>query len=78
MKTLPNKRFGTIAVEKGFITKNQLFEALKIQTKENIEKGKHRLLGQILIEKKLLTLSQVEIIVETMNQQIIYMTSAGR
>ena len=78
MKTLPNKRFGTIAVEKGFITKNQLFEALKIQTKENIEEGKHRLLGQILIEKKLLTLSQVEIIVETMNQHIIYMTSAGR
>jgi hypothetical protein len=78
MKTQPQKRFGTIAVEKGFITEDQLFLALKIQAKENLEKEKHRLLGQILIEQGLLSISQVEEILEIMNQQIMYMISAGR
>jgi hypothetical protein len=78
MKTQPHKRFGTIAVEKGFITEDQLFQALKIQTKENIEKDTHRLLGQILIDEKMLSVAQVEEILEIMNQQMIYMISAGR
>ena len=73
-----HKRFGSIAVEKGFITKNQLFQALKIQAKENLEEGKHRLIGEILMDEGLLTASQVDEILETMNQQIMYMISAGR
>ena len=35
------KRFGLIAVEKGFITAEQLVEAFKVQVLEEIEKGKH-------------------------------------
>ena len=44
------KRFGLIAVEKGFITTDQLVEAFKVQVLEEIEKEKHRLIGAILFE----------------------------
>ncbi|MBM4332067.1 MAG: hypothetical protein FJ117_12755 [Deltaproteobacteria bacterium] len=53
------KRFGILAVEKGFITADQVIEALKIQVMEDIEKGKHRLIGRILLEQGLITLSQI-------------------
>lgn len=72
------KRFGAIAVEKGFITEEQLFQALKIQAKENVAEGKHRLLGQILLEEGLITASQIEEVLEVINHQLVYMISAGR
>ena len=39
------KRFGVVAVEKGFITPDQLFEALKVQVQEDLETETHRLVG---------------------------------
>jgi hypothetical protein len=78
MNSNTHKRFGAIAVEKGFITEEQLFQALKIQAKENVEKGKHRLLGQILLEEGLITASQIEEVLEVINHQLVYMISAGR
>ena len=72
------KRFGSIAVEKGFITEDQLYHALTIQAQENLKQGKHRLLGQILLEERLLTASQVDEILETMSQQVMFWISAGR
>ncbi len=54
------KRFGILAVEKGLITADTLLEAIRIQVLDDIEKGKHRLLGRILIEEGHLTLDQVE------------------
>jgi len=53
------KRFGVLAVEKGFVNPDQVIEALKIQVMEDIEKGKHRLIGRILLEQGLITLSQI-------------------
>jgi len=73
-----HKRFGTIAVDKGFINEEQLVKALEIQAKENVMDGKHRLLGQIFVEEGLLTAAQVDEILETMNQRIVYMISVGR
>ncbi len=55
-----DKRFGTIAVEKGFITPDQLIEALTLQVKENLEKKKHKLIGAILHEKKFMTIQQID------------------
>jgi hypothetical protein len=52
------KRYGNIAIEKGFITPEQLMEALNIQVMEEINDGNHRLLGVILFEKKFITLIQ--------------------
>ena len=78
MKKQIHKRFGTIAVDKGFINEDQLIKALEIQAKENVIEGKHRLLGQIFVEEGLLTEEQVDEILETMNQRIMYMISVGR
>jgi hypothetical protein len=60
-----DKRFGVIAVEKGFITKDQLFEALKVQITEELEKKEHRLIGRILYDLELLTLSQIDEVLDT-------------
>jgi len=72
------KRFGAIAVEKGFITEEQLFKALKVQAKENLAEGKHRLLGQILLEGGLITAPQIEEVLDVINHQLVYMISVGR
>jgi hypothetical protein len=54
------KRFGVLAVEKGLITADQVVEALRIQVSEDLEKGKHRLIGRILLEQGLITLAQID------------------
>lgn len=54
------KRFGVIAVEKDFITPDELFEALRVQVQDEIEKGTHRLLGEILLDCNSITPAQIE------------------
>jgi hypothetical protein len=54
------KRFGTMAVGKGFINFDQLMEALEIQEREDMEGKKHRLIGKILFDIGLMTLPQIE------------------
>ena len=75
MKNPSQKRFGAIAIEKGFISKEQLLEALQIQAEENIEKGTHRLIGQILIEKGYITQSQVDKVLAVINNQMMYIVA---
>ena len=64
------KRFGILAVEKGLITAEILIEALKIQVLDDIEKGKHRLLGRILLEQGHLNLEQIQSILEELGKGI--------
>jgi len=78
MKKHYHKRFGTIAVDKGFINEEQLIKALELQAKENVTENKHRLLGQIFIDEGLLTTAQVDEILEIMSQRVMYMLSVGR
>ena len=54
------KRFGNIAVEKGFISSSQLVEALEIQVTEEIENGKRRLIGEILLDLNFNTEEQIK------------------
>ena len=54
------QRFGATAVGNGYITLDQLMEALQIQVRENIEGKTHRLTGQILCDLGYMTLQQVE------------------
>ena len=61
-------RFGVIAVEKGFVTSEELVEALKIQVEENLSTGEHRLIGMILLEQGLLTLDQIDEILHALNK----------
>lgn len=73
-----HKRFGVIAVEKRCIITEQLLEALKLQTEENIGTEKHRLIGQILFELGYVAESQIEEILEVINHRMVYMLSVGR
>ncbi len=62
------KRFGIVAVEKGLITPDQLIEGLKTQVLEDLEKGQHRLLGRILLEQGLITIQQIDEVLEAMGK----------
>ena len=64
------KRFGIIAVEKGFISPEQLIEALRTQVVEDMEKGEHRIIGRILLEKGIIDATQVEEVLESLGKSI--------
>ena len=64
------RRFGVLAVDKGFITADQVIEALRIQVMEDIGKGEHRLIGRILLEQGLITLAQVDEVLDTMGKNL--------
>ena len=63
------KRFGAIAIEKGYISIEELIEALAIQVKDEIERGSHRLLGSILFEKDLITGDELQDVVDSVLSQ---------
>lgn len=42
--------FGEVAFEKGFISSDQLYEALAIQARDEVRNRPYRFLGQILID----------------------------
>ncbi len=63
-----DKRFGVIAVEKGFIAEAAVVEALKIQVSEDISRGKHKLIGRILLELNLITQPQVHEVLKALGQ----------
>jgi hypothetical protein len=52
-------RFGHVATQEGFITQDQLLEALKVQVAEDLAGEPHRLLGRILCEQDAMTWAQV-------------------
>lgn len=56
------KRFGNIAVEKGFITREQVKAALKAQAEEYKTNRKCRRIGDILVDQKALTEAQRDMI----------------
>ena len=55
-----DKRFGMVAIEKGFITSGQLIEALNTQVVEELKGGNRRLIGQILQDKGYITNLQID------------------
>ncbi|MEA1948684.1 MAG: hypothetical protein U9N83_15445 [Thermodesulfobacteriota bacterium] len=61
-----DKRFGTVAIEKGFVEPEHIFEAMKIQILEDLEGTEHRLIGQILWEKGYITTKQIDEVVKFM------------
>jgi hypothetical protein len=61
-----DKRFGAVAIDKGFISLEQLFEAMKIQISENTEGVEHRLIGQILWEKGYMSSEQINEVLKSM------------
>jgi hypothetical protein len=43
-------RFGDIAITKKYISANQLIQALCVQVREESKNGRHRLIGEIMID----------------------------
>ncbi|MBN2125068.1 MAG: hypothetical protein JW821_12290 [Deltaproteobacteria bacterium] len=54
------RRFGSIAVEKGFVTEQQVKDALTEQVEDDVHKRPHRLIGEILFVKDRMTWKQIE------------------
>jgi hypothetical protein len=59
-------RFGVIAVKRGFVTPDQVVEALARQVKEDLFSGQHRPVGEILLEEGTIDRSQLDQIITEM------------
>ena len=57
-------RFGIIAIEKGFINKNQLIEVIGLQVEDEIEKRRPKLIGTILSNLGYITHKQIDEIIK--------------
>ena len=57
-------RFGQIAVKMGFINGQQLKDAINEQIDDDLAGRNHRFIGDILLEKQLINLEQVDIILD--------------
>jgi hypothetical protein len=58
-KDTRKRRFGTIAISKGFISLEEFTEAIEVQAKEELKDNKHRLIGEILVDLGFMDPSQV-------------------
>jgi len=59
-------RFGSIAYQRKYVTKEQIQEALAEQVEDNVSGRPHRLLGTIFREKEWLTEEQEKSILDEM------------
>ena len=66
---LPQRRFGLIALEKGFIKADQLYEALLRQRAQETEGADRRPLGMILKDLGYLSVSQIEEVLQTLEEE---------
>ena len=57
-------RFGTVAVALGYITPEQLKEALSTQTDDNLADRPHRPIGSILYDKGFMSAHQLETVLD--------------
>ena len=57
-----NPRFGQIAVEKGFVTSEQVKQALLEQINDDLAQRPHRQLGMILLQKGWMNAQQIEVV----------------
>lgn len=57
-------RFGQIAVKMGFISGQQLKDAINEQIDDDLSGRTHRFIGNILLEKQWINLEQVDIILD--------------
>jgi len=58
------KRFGIIAIEKGFISQEELIHALTVQVREDLESGLHRLVGELFFDLEIMDANQIEEVVK--------------
>jgi hypothetical protein len=66
---LPQRRFGFIAIEKGFIKVDQLYEALIKQRAQETGTAERRLLGVILKDMGYLSVSQIDEVLQVLESE---------
>ncbi|MEW6666526.1 MAG: hypothetical protein AB1512_15050 [Thermodesulfobacteriota bacterium] len=57
-------RFGNIAVKRGFVTKEQVKQALLEQIDDDLNDRPHRLIGEILFVKDWITWEQMDVVLK--------------
>ncbi len=62
------KRFGITAIEKGYISKGQLFEAMKVQIENELEGMTSRFIGAVLHSMGYLSIDQIDEVLGEMSQ----------
>jgi hypothetical protein len=53
-------RFGMVAIEKGYVTAEQVMKALEVQIKEDQSEGSHSWIGKILLDNGFITQAQLD------------------
>ncbi|MBW1913433.1 MAG: hypothetical protein JRI86_00700 [Deltaproteobacteria bacterium] len=66
IKEYSQKRFGIIAIEKCFIIKDQLIEALSMQIEYELKGTQQKLIGEILFEMGYMEMAEVNKVLEVM------------
>lgn len=62
------RRFGAVAVRKGFVTIDEMKAAIMEQIDDNVSGREHRLLGGILFSRGLITERQIETVLLELKQ----------
>ncbi|MCI0651010.1 MAG: hypothetical protein L0Z55_03925 [Planctomycetes bacterium] len=60
------RMFGEVALEQGFVTASQLYEALTVQARRKAEAKPDKLLGQILLELGYMGSEQVQAVIDVL------------
>lgn len=66
---LPQRRFGFIAIERGFIKAEHLYEALMRQREQETGRAESRPVGLILKDLGYLSVSQINEILQTLQEE---------
>ena len=61
-----NKRFGAVAIEKGFIIKEELLEAMMVKIESHLDEAEPKLVGSILNDMHYMTEQQIDEVVNSM------------
>ena len=68
MDTEKEERFGLHAVRRGFITQEELDNAIRVQQREVEDTGTKRFIGRILVDQGLLSISQIDEILNALGK----------
>jgi hypothetical protein len=64
------KRFGELAIENRFITKEQLLEAFEIQVSDALNQKRRRLIGTILFGLGYINHQQIDIVLRELTRDL--------
>lgn len=65
-------RFGSIAIQKGFISKDQFLEAMDIQIEMELEGADPKLIGSVLCEMGYITEEQVDEVTQDIPEPVMF------